>query len=182
MQCPKDHGELKKVSQKGVDVYECEECRGRWFSEEDLRVAKDNADPDLVWLDFNLFAEAEGKYHTSESNRKCPLCGLHMHAKKYADSQVTIDVCSDGHGVWLDEEEFQKILKHLQHVAVSQSSSEYAKDLAEELKEIVTGPESKASELRDLIAVSRLYEMRLAAEQPWLQSFLTTYYSLTPFK
>lgn len=187
--CPHDHIELKEKKYRGVTVFECEKCHGKWFAQDDLRLAKDATDEDLRWLDFELFEEKSGKFktkdgapHQSSAGSACPVCKNPMQSKEYSESKVVIDVCTDNHGVWLDNKEFQKIIKYLETVLVTKPSSEYAKDVTEELKEIIGGPEGTASELKDFLAVTRLYEMRLTAEHPWLSSLLSTYYAVTPFK
>lgn len=180
--CPHDHIELKEKKYRGVTIFECEKCHGKWFAQDDLSLAKDATDEGLRWLDFELFAEKSGKFKSGNNSLPCPVCQKPMQSKEYAESKVVIDVCPEGHGVWLGNKEFQKIIKYLKTVLVTRPASEYSKDLTEELKEIATGPEGAVSELKDFLAVTRLYEMRLTAEHPWLESALSTYYTLTPFK
>ncbi len=182
MLCPNDHSELKKASYHGVSIYECPKCHGMWFPQDELRIAKDNTDEDLRWLDFDLFAEKTGKFALVAGEMKCPKCGKTMQAKKYAGSGVIINVCPDQHGVWLDKGEFQKIIHYLEGRLVREPSGELAKDMVKQFEEIATGPEGAISELKDFLAVTKLYEMRLTAEHPWLDSVLTTYYAVTPFK
>ena len=171
MRCPHCQSSLKKAVYKGVHVYECDACHGMWFAQDDLR-----------WLDFDLFSEAAGKFQTLDGKRFCPVCSGAMRARQYADSKVVIDVCSNKHGVWLDRREFQKIITYLDSFLNKKTSSSYASDMAKEFEEIARGSESKISEIQDFLALSRLYEMRLIAEHPWVESALATYYALTPFK
>lgn len=180
--CPNDHIELKEKKYRGVTVFECDKCHGKWFAQNDLRLAKDATDKDLRWLDFELFEEKSGKFKSGNNSLHCPVCKNPMRSKEYAESKVVIDVCTDGHGVWLNNKEFQKIIKYLETVLVTKPAAEYSKDVTEELKEIIAGPEGPTSELKDFLAVTRLYEMRLTAEHPWLESLLSTYYAVTPFK
>lgn len=182
MKCTHCQSTLSKSTYKGVHVYECDNCHGMWFAKDDLRQAKDNTSDDLRWLDFDLFSETEGKFHTLEGKRLCPVCSEPMLARQYADSKVVIDVCNNKHGVWLDQREFQKIITYLDSLLNKKTSSSYASDVAKEFEEIATGSESTISELKDFLAVSRLYEMRLIAEHPWVESVLATYYAVTPFK
>lgn len=182
MKCPYCQSSLSKSTYKGVHIYECDKRHGMWFAKDDLRQAKDNTSEELRWLDFDMFKDREGKFHTTQGQRLCPECFEAMQAKQYADSKVVIDVCNNKHGVWLDQREFQKIITYLDSLLNKKTSSSYASDLAKEFEEIATGSESTISELKDFLAVSRLYEMRLIAEHPWVESALATYYAVTPFK
>ncbi|MBI4084321.1 MAG: zf-TFIIB domain-containing protein [Candidatus Levybacteria bacterium] len=182
MQCPHCQSPLKKATYKGVHVYECEKKHGMWFVKDDLRLAKDSMSEELRWLDFDLFSEIEGKFQSAHGDRHCPICQAPMQALQYAHSKVVIDVCLHRHGVWLDKQEFQKIIHYLDTLLNKKTSSDYAKDVVKEFEEIATGSESKISEVKDFLAVSRLYEMRLIAEHPWMESVLATYYAVTPFR
>jgi len=90
-----------------------------------------------------------------------------MTALQYMDSKVVIDKCNRCEGVWLDSEEFEKIIKYLKHIVISQPSSQYAKDTLKEFSEILTGPENRISEIKDFFAVLWFFQLRLAVENPW---------------
>lgn len=167
MNCPYCTSALSQIDLKGVKIDECGNCKGKWFERDELRKAKDSTDNDLRWLDFDLFDEKEHKYSASPSKRKCPQCSLSMTSLTYMDSKVVIDKCNICHGVWLDNKEFEKIIKYLENIVVSQSASEYLKDATKEFEEIFTGPENRISEIKDFLAVMKLYQLRLSVENPW---------------
>ncbi len=167
MKCPNCQGDLNEVQYKGVRIHECEKCDGKWFDKDELKQAKDKTDDDLRWLDFELFNEESNKFASSVSKKHCPKDDSAMTSLTYEDSGVVIDKCNTCRGVWLDKDEFEKIIKHLKKVVVSQPASEYAKDALEEFKEILTGPENRISEIKDFLAVMKFFEMRLAVENPW---------------
>lgn len=168
MKCLNDKAPLKEATLSGIKVDACEECKGTWFDADELRRAKDSADDDLRWLDFELFGEKEGKYLSSkaDTSSQCPECAVPLTALEYADSKVIVDACRNGHGEWLDSKEFDKIIKYLEKVVVTKPASEYFKDAAAELKEVATGKEGLVSEIKDFLAISKLYRYRLAAENP----------------
>lgn len=173
--CPSCGSNLKQRHYKGISIDECEKCRGMWFGKDELKRAKDATDDDLRWLDFDLFEQKGGKFLTTKSEKKCPSCSSQMQSLQYMDSKVTIDVCPSCHGVWLDHNEFKKIVQYLENVVVSKSASEYAGDMAKQLQEVFTGQESKTSEMKDFLAVVRLFDQRLLAENHWISDIITNW-------
>jgi len=165
MRCPNCGGSLEPRDY-GVTVHQCQECSGLWFEKDELRRAKDSSDPDLRWLDFDVFAAAAD---AREGTRECPVCSKPMRTLTYMDSTVKIDVCDreeQEHGVWLDPGEFQKLVAYLEKTADTMDVHQYERAALTELKEVVTGPENPLSEARDLFAVLRLLEKRVSVEHP----------------
>ncbi len=170
--CPNCGHELRPATREGVAVEECPHCRGTWFDRGELRRAKDSADEDLRWLDFDLLAAEEGSTATS-TERLCPRCGRPMESRAYMESSVVVDACPVQHGVWLDDGEFTRIIEYLEDLLVSSTSQEYAKDALEQLKEVVTGPKDRVSEVKDFFAVVRLLRYRVGAEHPRVAQLFT---------
>jgi Zn-finger nucleic acid-binding protein len=146
-----------------VTVHDCPEGHGTWFEREELRRAKDNADRDVRWLDFDVFSQASS---SSAGSKPCPRCAEPMKRETYPHSDVTIDVCENDHGVWLDKGEFDTIVRALEEVTHEMTVTDYGHAAKEQLEQVLTGPESRLSELRDFLAVFRLLEMRMAVEHP----------------
>jgi Zn-finger nucleic acid-binding protein len=166
MKCPKCEANLESKTFKKVNIHECGTCSGLWFDKDELNRAKDSTDEDLAWLDFDIFEEKESKYSKKESGRVCPRDNSNLVTLIYSDSKINIDACPTCHGTWLDREEFEKIIKYLEDKVVSETSGEYAKDLVHQFTQILTGPTHLASEVKDFMAVLRLFEKRLEAEHP----------------
>jgi Zn-finger nucleic acid-binding protein len=135
-----------------------------WFDRDELKLAKDSADEDLAWLDFDIFEDTHDKYSKKESNKTCPRDNSNLVTFTYSDSKISIEACSVCHGTWLDSEEFDKIIKYLEDKVVSETSGEYVKDLAHEFGEMLKRPAHLASEAKDFMAILRLFEKRLEAE------------------
>ena len=57
MQCPIDGTTLETHTIHSINIEECVQCRGLWFEEGELSKAKDESDPDLNWLDFDLWSD-----------------------------------------------------------------------------------------------------------------------------
>lgn len=173
--CPSCGSNLKPTTYKGVRIDECGKCHGMWFDKDELRRAKDATDDDLAWLDFDLFEQRDGKFSVTKTEKTCPSCSSSLQSLQYMDSKVTIDVCPSCQGVWLDHNEFKKIVAYLEHVVISKSASEYAGDIVKQLQEVLTGQESKTSELKDFLAVARLFDQRLLAENHWIADIITNW-------
>lgn len=173
MQCPNCDGKLESKTFKKVRIDECDKCQGLWFDRDELRRAKDSTDEDLSWLDFNLFEYKENKYTRSQSGRHCPKDSTNLEKLTYPHSKVSIDACSNCKGVWLDRDEFDKIIGYLEDTVVTNTSGDYAKEALREVGEILNGEELKASEFRDLFTVVKLGETRLGVEHEKITAFLT---------
>lgn len=165
MKCPICARDLAAASREGIEVDECPGCGGAWFQREELRRAKDSADEDLRWLDFDPFSDDES-FAVGSGERACPECSGPMESRTYMSSGVVIEACSQDHGVWLDSGEFEKIVEHLETLVVTIDAREYRRRALEELREVVTGPEGRFSELKDFLTAVRLLQYRLAVEHP----------------
>lgn len=183
MECPDCHAELRQVSYKGVLIDECPKCRGRWFDRGELKKAKDRIDDDLRWLDFDLFGPEADKYAVPSSKKVwCPKCSIRMTSLAYQKSGITISKCTQCHGVWLSHGEFEAIVKYLEETVDAESASELARDALKQFEKITTRQEDKISEIRDLHAVLKLLETRLAVEHPRIAAAIQRIYQVSPFK
>lgn len=153
-----------------VTVHDCPKCRGIWFEGDELSRAKDEAAPHLRWLDLDVFEAA--KANSQPGSKLCPECGKAMAVLVYPHSKVKMDVCASDPGVWLERGDFDEIMKALEHVANSLSAREYEQAAVEQLKEVISGPESHMSEIRDFLAVFRALKRRIGVEHAGLADAL----------
>ncbi|MDO8610047.1 MAG: zf-TFIIB domain-containing protein [bacterium] len=179
--CPHCKIDLKQKEYKGLRLDECPECSGIWFDRDELRKAKDNTDDDMRWLDYDPFI-VNKKSNLTKTSKLCPLCNQSMNEVTYDKSKVKVDICSICKGVWLDKNEIDKIFAYLQDLIVTKTSKKYAEATIEELKEIVVGPESKLSEIRDFIVVANLLQLRYVVEHPWIINLSNAIYTYWPLK
>ncbi len=115
MQCPRDEATLvKQTVEGGVELDICTLCGGTWLDKGELELFQqqhahdhDNAllpAQDRVALAFEV---AKQKL---EPHLDCPVCGLTMARHEYAwTSQVVIDECPAGCGMWLDKGELEEL-------------------------------------------------------------------------
>lgn len=115
MECPRDRSPLNTELYEGrVEVDKCPSCRGMWLDRGELEAIQNESerrhlhlrDPasDSVERSINEVAQLTAK------DAKCPRCGASMVAHDYGfGSQIVIDSCPSGCGVWLDVGEIERI-------------------------------------------------------------------------
>lgn len=173
MNCPRCGNPMRAHRIGDVELDECRSCRGIWCDRDELRLAKDRTDPDLNWMDFELWKH-EDRFRISSKPFRCPKCAVGMAAVEYGDTGVEVDCCSTCQGTWLEEGEFGKIIDALTKELLTKSSSDYFKETLQEAKEIVLGPERFFSEWKDFVTILRFFRYRCFVENPKLQDTVTT--------
>jgi Zn-finger nucleic acid-binding protein len=115
MKCPKDHAQLEPRRYEGELMVElCPSCRGLWLDAGELERIEETHERDyreelarMVDLGYNAYEFAGQK---AGRVLPCPRCGAEMEKREYARcSQVLIDACPAGHGVWLDAGEIEAL-------------------------------------------------------------------------
>ena len=181
MLCPGCRVELKQKKIKDVGVRECQKCKGIWFEGAELRNAKDSMDPDLSWMDFDIWKHQD-EFKATARNLACPKCRKSLVAVNYGDTAVEIDYCPDCDGTWLDRGEFEKIIRSLTDELVTKSFSDYVRASIKEATEIISGPESRFSEWRDFMTVIRMMQLRLFSKNKKLLDSVAAIQRANPFK
>jgi Zn-finger nucleic acid-binding protein len=167
MDCPRCQQALVVHTLEPVKVGECSTCKGAWLDWDELRMLKDATDPDLRWMDFQIWKHQD-RFQIKEIPLQCPSCGGGMVVIDYDTTTVRVDFCLQCQGVWLDAYEFQKIIEELSRELTAKTVSEYLRASLKEAKELITGPETFISEWRDFRAVIRMLHYRIFAENPKL--------------
>lgn len=167
MNCPCCNAGLRSKMIKDVEVHECDECKGMWFEDDELRRAKDSTDEDLNWVDFEIWKHKD-KVKARSRNLKCPQCNRSLVAVDYGDAAIEIDYCPQCRGTWLDKGEFKKITEALTEELLTKPFSDYVKTSLQEAREIITGSESFFLEWKDFTTVLRMMRYRLFVEHPKL--------------
>ena len=111
--CPRCALPLAATELQQVPVARCPQCHGLWFEAHALRAAREATDPDLAFLEVELWSDAEQFRHAPRSGR-CPTGDGALHALEYGHTGVTVDYCDACFGVWLDEAEFGRIVTALE--------------------------------------------------------------------
>ncbi len=165
--CPKCNEKMNEVNFAGSRVDSCFSCNGYWFEKDELRQAKDKKEEELSWMDVELW-DNEVDFRISKKPLLCPDCGVPMYEINYGDSGIKVDVCNMCEGIWLDNDEFKKIIKYLKDKAGDKIMNEYVKTLLEETGEVFMGPESLEDEIKDVFTVLGLLKYRFAGKHPYI--------------
>lgn len=171
MLCPKCKIKLEKAIFYNVEVDYCPQCLGMFFEEEELRLAKDEKDKNLRWLDIDLWKNKK-LFKISYGIRLCPVCRLPLYEVYYGDSGIIVDVCNLCEGIWLDRGEFKKIVEYLKEKADYEILHNYLKNLIEEFWEIFSGPETFREEVLDFLAIFKLLNYKLLIQKPILTEMI----------
>jgi len=171
MYCPNDNEQLEKILFYNVEVDYCPKCLGMWFEEDELRLAKDNRDNQLNWLDFDIWRD-KPKFDISYSKKYCPACRVGLVEVRYDNSTVKVDFCKLCKGVWLDRGEFKRIVNYLKHKYDYEILHHYTKNLIKQLWEVFSGPESFRSELEDFLTLLKLLNYKFITQHSFLTALI----------
>ena len=112
MDCPYDAVSLHpRRLESDVQVDGCPICAGVWLHQGELEAIQAShshdridPDPDSIGMAFEM-ARQEAR-----PPGPCPVCGEELSRREYAyTSQVMIESCPRGHGLWLDEGELRRL-------------------------------------------------------------------------
>ncbi len=181
MNCPRCEKAMHPKKIESVEIEECGTCHGTWFERDELRKAKDQADPDLNWMDFELWKNKD-RFRISAKPIKCPRCRIDMFTIQYDNTGIEIDHCSQCRGTWLENGEFQNIIDALTTEMETMTVSDYLRASLKEAADIIRNPGNLLSEWRDFLTVIRMLEYRVLTENPKLAETLTTLQRDNPIK
>jgi len=180
-QCPKCDLELKVKVIGPIDVDECDSCKGIWLEKGELKQTEELADPNLNWMDFEIWKHLE-HFKSTQSDLRCPVCNAATVVIEYGHTGVEINCCRKCQGIWLEKDELPNIIAALEDELSQKTFAEYFHQSIEEAKEVVTGHKSFMSEWKDLSSIFKLMQYRLFVEKPKLIETLTDLNTLNPFK
>jgi len=113
--CPRDATPCKTIEyESGIEVDQCPACGGMWLDHGELEAIQRNTEHDyrsqLAELPDDVARGLEVVEQESREAIHCPKCTAQMDTREYAYcSQIVIDTCPDGCGVWLDAGEIQAL-------------------------------------------------------------------------
>jgi Zn-finger nucleic acid-binding protein len=165
MKCTRCDVDLSPRGLGEIEVETCRNCGGTWLEEEQLRKAKDEADPDLAWMDFEIWQHGD-RFEVSVKPIRCPRCDIEMAAVEYGDTKIEVDYCVRCQSVWLDAGEFEKIIAALEEELVGKDVPDYIVASLREARQVLAGPETLASEWKDFRTVLRMLEYRILSKNP----------------
>ena len=108
MDCPKCQEEpLNRTTIDGVEVDLCAKCRGVWFDERELTLLLN--EPASALRPLTRGADRMG-HDALRGN--CPRDAVELlRVSSARDPKITLDICPQCRGIWLDGGEFKALLK-----------------------------------------------------------------------
>lgn len=133
MKCPRDRTSMTTTRHEAaIEIDVCPSCQGTWLDKGELeavqsKVAKDfklgNLEPPSDF-DFSFSKKMQDSFAAID----CPRCGKKMDTREYGYwSQVMVDVCPSGCGLWLDKNEFKALEVFFQNNLVAEAKEESQK-------------------------------------------------------
>jgi Zn-finger nucleic acid-binding protein len=111
MLCPRCQIVLNSIILKDIQIDICPVCHGVWLDKGELQKLIETHAP----IDIDA-GQADRKIDEKlwEGEIACPICGKLMQKFRYAvTSDIVIDSCREGCGVWLDKGEIIRIADYL---------------------------------------------------------------------
>jgi Zn-finger nucleic acid-binding protein len=115
--CPRDGTALESAEHEGVTIDVCAKCKGLWLDQGELQTIEERKQADYG-SELALQSENEPASYEEHARRReqgpieCPKCHKRMETREHGfASQVLIDACTEGCGIWLDEGELQELEK-----------------------------------------------------------------------
>ena len=113
--CPRDAVPLHEVGYESEVVDRCSKCHGFWCDDDELGRITEARLKKFSDADHSDIKAQEGAAQVSAEfdlfvSLRCPVCRKPMQRLNYSySSGIIIDRCVDGHGVWLDEDELERV-------------------------------------------------------------------------
>ncbi len=112
MLCPVDKIPAIVIEYDKIELDYCTKCRGVWFDTGELELLLASAG--LGGHEAFLESVMKSSVKVSEKKRRCPICNIKMN-KAYIgkEGKTLVDICSQGHGIWFDGGELERLLGEL---------------------------------------------------------------------
>jgi Zn-finger nucleic acid-binding protein len=115
MKCPVDQSQLEpKIYEESFEVDACPACEGVWLDKGELSKIQGIQINDYK-SELGKIPDYVGKSVLMAKSKdapaiNCPVCDRELERRDYGyGSQVMIDSCVNGHGVWLDKGELRDL-------------------------------------------------------------------------
>jgi Zn-finger nucleic acid-binding protein len=171
--CPACGAKLDLFALLGIEFEGCPNCHGLWLDRDELRKLKDKVGiGELHWLNREI--ENIEKTATIPSQRGCPKgdAGKLM-SVVFGHSSVVLDWCPKCHGIWLDRNEYNKIVDYLRDEAGNSTIKDVEKEIAEDLRQLWKGgPAGRLAEIGEVAAAVTALLNFTIFEHPALHKFL----------
>ena len=161
MNCPVCNIQLEQLWCVNMELDYCPQYHGFWFDQKELEMATHGRDRDLEWLHVDLWRDKR-QFETALGEKPCPVHRLPMMKVGYGTSAITIDVCRQDYGVWLDRGEFKSIIGYLNDYGVKEQAETHLGNINLESWGEFAGPEMLREEVLELQITAKLLRYRVA--------------------
>ena len=100
LKCPKCHEPMIVAEHGSVEIDSCAACGGVWLDGGELEALLGTAAPPKPHPDPDL----------GPPELDCPICVSKLVKDRYARTDVVVDKCPHGDGIWLDAGELEQVL------------------------------------------------------------------------
>ena len=119
MNCPRCKSALYLKEEENVSVHACSKCGGTWLNAVQLNRIVHSREAKFSSEQIGkTLKEAHAGIPDAEvgSVLPCPECSASMGARNYNySSGVMVNVCPEGHGLWLDKDELESVEIFMEH-------------------------------------------------------------------
>ncbi|GEM_PF-1182688 len=114
MKCPNDNSDLHKEKYEGVEIDKCSTCGGIWLDAGELETIQEthinDYSEDLKEMSDHINEAYDFAKAKTKALLNCPICDNVLERREYGFcSQILIDSCIKGHGIWLDRHELKAL-------------------------------------------------------------------------
>jgi Zn-finger nucleic acid-binding protein len=153
-----------------ITISECPGCRGIWFDHGELDAVKDEVSPDMRWLEVDTWKE-QAEFKARSDPNFCPKCrDVTLTTVQDQQFATEISICTRCNGTWLAAGQFLNLINALIDEANRKSAPEIVKICLQQVKEMLTRPDSVISEWQNLKTVLELLKHRIFIQHPKLKS------------
>ena len=150
MKCPNDNVDLQRTTYKGCEIDVCVGCKGIWLDYGVLTEILTNSEPDWSPAKEQRILQRLSKYNIAplgeDRDLVCPHCGEILDEVNYqGNSNIIVNPCSAGHGLWLDHGELLSIRVFLNHWA------QFAQDNEELIHDLLDGVDQRIRGIRQRV-------------------------------
>ncbi len=121
MNCPNcKTASFVRTEYESVEINQCKSCHGVWLDQDALTQIIENrtvkfGQQDIIETISTTFAGMP-QAEMEKATRECPICCRQLSPINYSyNSGIILDICSQGHGLWLDQGELEKIQQYREY-------------------------------------------------------------------
>ncbi|MBX9768144.1 MAG: zf-TFIIB domain-containing protein [Bdellovibrionales bacterium] len=119
MNCPQCKTPLRVDHYEQIEIDRCDTCNGLWLDDREMMSIIRKRDAKFspsVLTDVLSQSQAGLKPQPGQAARVCPKCAEPLkHVNHSYSSGIILDSCAKGHGVWLDQDELEKVQAFEEH-------------------------------------------------------------------